>query len=344
MARAEALGHGGENAARHGARGCPPHLARLDGRAARRGLNCAAVHRAGARVVVAAGGAAALLTSGDVTDLVWARAARPRLLAGCDRRARPARDRLLHGRRRRGRRRARSASCRRRREPLGATGSGSSPLAAAAPAHRAAPHLLGRRLAGRDGRRPRARRRRADSSAPSVLRRAPPAAERDIAALDVRRDAQRGWPRPGARCVGWGPPRRAPSTSRPPPGVRNAERPASPRRTTAQSRLAGASSLPRRHAVEDYGIAQLEALADGCVLATDRRARPYAALPLARALDQRFVPDDTGGLAAALRRSTGRRTTTPSARLPRWRRSATPRLTGPWRRSCSRVLSPTAAD
>ena len=28
---------------------------------------------------------------------------------------------------------------------------------------------------------------------------------------------------------------------------------------------------------------------------------PYAALPLARALDRRFVPDDDGGLAAALR-------------------------------------------
>jgi glycosyltransferase involved in cell wall biosynthesis len=52
---------------------------------------------------------------------------------------------------------------------------------------------------------------------------------------------------------------------------------------------------PRR---EDYGIAQLEALADGCVLATTEAAGPYEARELARALDPRLVGDD---LAGALR-------------------------------------------
>jgi len=49
---------------------------------------------------------------------------------------------------------------------------------------------------------------------------------------------------------------------------------------------------------EDYGIAQLEALADGCVLVTNEGPGPYAALPIARELDPRLVGD---GLAHALR-------------------------------------------
>jgi glycosyltransferase involved in cell wall biosynthesis len=52
---------------------------------------------------------------------------------------------------------------------------------------------------------------------------------------------------------------------------------------------------PRR---EDYGLAQLEALADGCLLVTTPAPGPYAALPIARALDRRLVSDD---LASALR-------------------------------------------
>ena len=47
-------------------------------------------------------------------------------------------------------------------------------------------------------------------------------------------------------------------------------------------------TAPRR---EDYGIAQLEALADGCQLVTNEAPGPYAALPLARALDPRLVGD-----------------------------------------------------
>lgn len=52
---------------------------------------------------------------------------------------------------------------------------------------------------------------------------------------------------------------------------------------------------PRR---EDYGIAQLEALADGCQLVTTAAPGPYVALPIARALDARLVGED---LAGALR-------------------------------------------
>lgn len=55
---------------------------------------------------------------------------------------------------------------------------------------------------------------------------------------------------------------------------------------------------PRR---EDYGIAQLEALADGCRLVTTPAPGPYAALPVARSLDARFVAADDAALGAALR-------------------------------------------
>jgi glycosyltransferase involved in cell wall biosynthesis len=56
-------------------------------------------------------------------------------------------------------------------------------------------------------------------------------------------------------------------------------------------------SAPRR---EDYGIAQLEALADGCSLVTTPSSGPYAALPLAMALDTRLICD-SGELAHAIR-------------------------------------------
>jgi hypothetical protein len=45
-------------------------------------------------------------------------------------------------------------------------------------------------------------------------------------------------------------------------------------------------TAPRR---EDYGIAQLEALADGCVLVSTNAPGPYVALPIARGLDNRLV-------------------------------------------------------
>jgi Glycosyl transferases group 1 len=57
-------------------------------------------------------------------------------------------------------------------------------------------------------------------------------------------------------------------------------------------------TAPRR---EDYGLTQLEALADGCMLVTTEAPGPYAALPIARGADPRLVGDDlTGALRAAL--------------------------------------------
>jgi glycosyltransferase involved in cell wall biosynthesis len=54
-------------------------------------------------------------------------------------------------------------------------------------------------------------------------------------------------------------------------------------------------AAPRR---EDYGIAALEALVDGCMLVSTPSPGPYAALSLARTLDPRLVSED---LALAIR-------------------------------------------
>jgi hypothetical protein len=54
-------------------------------------------------------------------------------------------------------------------------------------------------------------------------------------------------------------------------------------------------TAPRR---EDYGIAQLEALADGCMLVTTPSPGPYAALPIAHALDPRLVSPELNVQAA----------------------------------------------
>jgi glycosyltransferase involved in cell wall biosynthesis len=60
---------------------------------------------------------------------------------------------------------------------------------------------------------------------------------------------------------------------------------------------------PRR---EDYGIAQLEALADGCMLVSTPAPGPYVALPIARTLDDRLVTDDlAGALGVALTEPVG---------------------------------------
>ncbi|MDX6721603.1 MAG: hypothetical protein QOD73_7, partial [Solirubrobacteraceae bacterium] len=83
------------------------------------------------------------------------------------------------------------------------------------------------------------------------------------------------------------------------PGVRNAGRldPSAYRALVRRARVF--VTAPRR---EDYGIAQLEALADGAALVTTSAPGPYAALPLARALDPRLVTDSdlAGALRAAL--------------------------------------------
>jgi len=60
-------------------------------------------------------------------------------------------------------------------------------------------------------------------------------------------------------------------------------------------RARGFVAAPRR---EDYGIAALEALADGCMLVSTPSPGPYPALGLARTLDSRLVSED---LAGALR-------------------------------------------
>ena len=58
-------------------------------------------------------------------------------------------------------------------------------------------------------------------------------------------------------------------------------------------------SAPRR---EDYGLSQLEALADGCLLVTTPAPGPYVALQIARGLDARLVDADLArALRAALR-------------------------------------------
>ena len=54
-------------------------------------------------------------------------------------------------------------------------------------------------------------------------------------------------------------------------------------------------TAPRR---EDYGVAQLEALADGCMLVTNRAPGPYVALDVAADVDSRLVGED---LAAGIR-------------------------------------------
>jgi hypothetical protein len=58
-------------------------------------------------------------------------------------------------------------------------------------------------------------------------------------------------------------------------------------------------TAPRR---EDYGIAQLEALADGCRVVTTPAPGPYAALPLLRSDDLGWIADpEPAALGAALR-------------------------------------------
>jgi glycosyltransferase involved in cell wall biosynthesis len=46
---------------------------------------------------------------------------------------------------------------------------------------------------------------------------------------------------------------------------------------------------------EDYGIAPLEALIDGCMLVTTPSPGPYPALAIGRELDARLVADDLAG-------------------------------------------------
>jgi hypothetical protein len=83
--------------------------------------------------------------------------------------------------------------------------------------------------------------------------------------------------------------------SDPPTGVRFVGRLAPDEYRDLQRRARVFVAAPRR---EDFGIAPLEALADGCMLVTTPSPGPYPALGLARRLDPRLVSDD---LAPALR-------------------------------------------
>ena len=74
---------------------------------------------------------------------------------------------------------------------------------------------------------------------------------------------------------------------------------------------------------EDFGIAQLEALADGCRLVSAPASGPYPALALARALDPRLVSDDlAGAIRAALDAPPGDYTERAAALLAPYRRAA----------------------
>ena len=82
-------------------------------------------------------------------------------------------------------------------------------------------------------------------------------------------------------------------------------------------------TAPRR---EDYGIAQLEALADGCMLVTTEAPGPYVAVPLARELDARLVTDDlAAALRAALEEPVAGYPAKAAAALSPWRRDSVDR-------------------
>jgi hypothetical protein len=95
-------------------------------------------------------------------------------------------------------------------------------------------------------------------------------------------------------------------------------------------------TAPRR---EDYGIAQLEALADGCALVTTPSPGPYAALPIARALDPRLVSDDlSAALRAALEGPADGYAARAAEALRPWRPDAVDRVVA--ERLLPRLLSP----
>ena len=271
------------------------------------------------------------------TDWRWARAARAAAARG-HRRPRSARDRLLDDDRR-------AALAAAGRDPLRRARRGDAPgpprlLAAPArapPAARGA--AAGRDLAGH------ARRDAASRTRPSLV--VPiavepsglgaPWAQRDIARsptppIRTRRAStacSRRGRRRGARARRSSSPastRRA--CRRSPEGVTRGGR---ARAATPTARCCCARKLfvtaPRR---EDHGIAQLEALADGCLLVTTPAPGPYAALPIARELDARLVTEDLAAgdprgarrAGAALRRALDPAARAVHARLDRPRRES----------------------
>lgn len=85
-------------------------------------------------------------------------------------------------------------------------------------------------------------------------------------------------------------------------------------------------AAPRR---EDFGLAQLEALADGCMLVTSEGSGPYVAVAHARKLDPRLVGDDlAGGIRAALDTPLPGYAERAIAELAPYRREAVDRVVG----------------
>lgn len=129
----------------------------------------------------------------------------------------------------------------------------------------------------------------------------PASAERDVAALAYAADAEKkglaqilsAWARarrPGETLLVAGQPAGALGEGAEGAGL------LAPEEYRALVRRARVFVAAPRH--EDYGIAQLEALADGCRLVTTPGGGPYPARALARALDPALVGED---LAAAIR-------------------------------------------
>ena len=260
-----------------------------------------ALRRAGASVAVARVDARrASVRTFALTDLAWALPARARGARG-DARTRAPRAIVYSTTHRR------AALAGAGRDPLRRAGGrqpARPPRDLAAPG--GAPALRGRAAA---------RCRGARARWPRRLRRARPAL---VVPVPVARSGPAGRARHRGDHLRREPATRRASTACSPPGARrgapgetlvvagrragatrtaSATRACSRRPSTARCCAARASfvTAPRR---EDYGIAQLEALADGCLLVTTAAPGPYAALPLARALDPRLVGDD---LAAAMR-------------------------------------------
>jgi hypothetical protein len=125
-----------------------------------------------------------------------------------------------------------------------------------------------------------------------------PAGERDVAALAYAADAEK---KGLARILAaWTATRRADETlfvAGQPAGLLGSGAHGTgllpPKEYRALLRRARIFIAAPRH--EDYGIAQLEALADGCRLVTTPGAGPYPARELARALDPALVSDDLAG-------------------------------------------------
>ena len=297
--------------------------------------------RGAARVARARGRERARSRAAPAAAGAHADAHRPRLGARGARRARGgaaragararARDHLLEHDRRAAVAAARARSASTRPRPAtgrDATASGSARSSAGAWRRRRC-CCRGARARSRGARRRRAREARSSCrcrSSPPGRRRRRATSRRSPTRRTRARRASTACSRPGARVRGGArrrgaeellvAGRRASSCARRDRSRRARRACASPggcrARSTARCCAARACSSARRGA-RTTGIAQLEALADGCLLVDDARARAYAALPLARGSTRGWSSDDLARARCAPR-STTRAPATPSAR------------------------------